>query len=57
MRVILTFFYNNASTCNVNSNIYPIIKNIFFNDRIEHNAILFLDGMISDMTVNVEILE
>lgn len=26
------FFYNNAN--NVNSNIYPIIKNIFFNDRI-----------------------
>lgn len=56
MRVIhvLTFFYNNAN--NDNSNIYPIIKNIFFNDRIEHNAILFLDGMISDITVNVEIL-
>lgn len=55
MRVILTFFYNNAN--NDNSNIYPIIKNIFFNDRIEHNAILFLDGMISDITVNVEILK
>lgn len=55
MRVILTFVYNNAN--NDNSNIYPIIKNIFFNDRIEHNAILFLDGMISDITVNVEILK
>lgn len=55
MRVILTFFYNNAN--NNNSNIYPIIQNIFFNDIIEHNAILFLDGMISDIPVNVEILE
>lgn len=57
MRVILTFVFNNAN--NDNSYIYPIIKNIFFNDRIERNAILFLDGMISDITgtVNVEILE
>lgn len=35
----INFFYNNANY--VNSNIYPIIKNIFFNDRIELNAILF----------------